>query len=44
LLEFDDLSKLIENISREHVVVLYGDYVDDLEILADVLGLDFIRC
>ncbi|MDR3373398.1 MAG: hypothetical protein P4L98_06675 [Ancalomicrobiaceae bacterium] len=44
LLEFDDLPKLIENISREHVVILYGDYVDDLAILADVLGLNFIRC
>ncbi|MDR3374919.1 MAG: hypothetical protein P4L98_14420 [Ancalomicrobiaceae bacterium] len=44
LLEFDNLPKLIDNISREHVVIVYGDYVDDLKILADVLGLAFVRC
>lgn len=44
LLEFDDLPKLVANISREHVVVLYGDHVHELEILAGVLGVDFICC
>jgi L-fucose isomerase-like protein len=44
LLEFDDLKKLIANISREHVVIVYGDYLRPLEILADVLKVDFIRC
>ena len=44
LLEFDDLPKLIDNISREHVVILYGDHLHELEILAGVLGTNFIRC
>lgn len=44
LLEFDDLPKLVDNISREHVVVLYGDHLHELEILAGVLGTNFIRC
>lgn len=41
LLEFRDLPGLIENISREHVVILYGDCLREFEILAQVLGL---RC
>ena len=44
LLEFNDLPKVIDNISREHVVLLYGDHVDELAILADVMGLEFVRC
>ena len=44
LLEFDDLPKLVENISREHVVILYGDHLHELEILSAVLGTNFICC
>lgn len=44
LLEFDDLPKLVENISREHVVILYGDHLHELEILSSVLGTNFICC
>jgi hypothetical protein len=44
LLEFDDLPKLVDNISREHVVILYGDHLHELEILAGVLGTNFICC
>lgn len=44
LLEFDDLEKLIENISREHTVILYGDHRHELSILADVLGLRYVAC
>lgn len=40
LLEFGDLGRFIDHISREHVVLLYGDYVREFEILAQVLGLD----
>jgi hypothetical protein len=40
LLEFSDLEKLIDHISREHVVICYGNHVRELEILAQVLGLD----
>jgi len=40
LLRFRDLAGFVENISREHTVVVYGDHVADLETLADVLGLD----
>ena len=44
LLEFDDLQKLIANISREHTVVLYGDRARELEVLADCLGLQCVTC
>jgi len=40
LLEFDDLGRFIENISREHVVICYGDHRPELVLLAEVLGLD----
>lgn len=39
LLEFRDLQGFIDNISREHTVIVYGDHIHDLEILAKVLGL-----
>ncbi|MCX7038844.1 MAG: hypothetical protein NT005_06895, partial [Spirochaetes bacterium] len=39
LLEFDDLEGFVENISREHTVILYGDRRAELRVLADVLGL-----
>lgn len=44
LLEFEDLPALVRNISREHVVVLYGDHVHEFSILAEVLGLQFVPC
>jgi hypothetical protein len=44
LLEFDDLPKLIQNISREHTVIMYGDSIHELSILAEVLGLLCIVC
>jgi hypothetical protein len=44
LLEFEDLPKLVRNISREHTVIFYGDGVREMEVLADVLGLKCIMC
>jgi L-fucose isomerase-like protein len=40
LLEFRDLRGFEEAVSRDHVVVIYGDHQRDFEILADVLGLE----
>jgi len=40
LLEFRDLRGFEEAVSRDHVVVVYGDYQRHFEILAGVLGLD----
>jgi len=40
LLEFRDLEGFVENISREHTAVVYGNYIDELKTLAGVLGLD----
>jgi len=40
LLRFDDLEGFVENISREHTVVVYGDHVADFQTLAGVLGLN----
>ena len=40
LLRFNDLEAFVANISREHTVVVYGDHVADLRVLAGVLGLD----
>lgn len=40
LLKFRDLEGFVENISREHSVVLYGQHVPDFQVLAEVLGLD----
>ncbi|MBN2448860.1 MAG: hypothetical protein JXR77_00640 [Lentisphaeria bacterium] len=39
LLRFQDLPGFVEAISREHTVVLYGDWVRELEVVAGVLGL-----
>ncbi len=39
LIEFKDLQGFIDNISREHTVIVYGDHIHELEILARVLGL-----
>ncbi len=44
LLEFDNLEKLVENISREHTVIVYGDRVQELSVLAEVLGLSRVIC
>jgi hypothetical protein len=40
LLEFRDLPGFEAAVSRDHVVVLYGDHQRDFEILAGVLGLE----
>jgi len=40
LLRFKNLEEFVENISREHTVVVYGDHVTEFEVLARVLGLD----
>jgi hypothetical protein len=40
LLEFENLERFVENISREHAVIVYGDHVRDLMVLAGTLGLD----
>ena len=40
LLEFRDLRGFEEAVSRDHVVILYGDHQRDFEILAGVLGLE----
>jgi hypothetical protein len=39
LLEFRDLNGFVEAVSRDHVVVIYGDHQRDFEILAEVLRL-----
>jgi len=40
LLEFRDLNGFTEAVSRDHVIVIYGDHQRDFEILAGVLGLE----
>lgn len=40
LLRFRDLDGFVRNISREHTAVVYGDHMEALRILAEVLGLD----
>lgn len=40
LLEFRDLEALVANISREHIVLVYGDHAEDYRTLAKVLRLD----
>jgi L-fucose isomerase-like protein len=40
LLEFRDLAGFEEAVSRDHVVVIYGEHQRDFEILAGVLGLE----
>ncbi len=41
LLRLDHLIHFFEQVSRDHVVILYGNHVHDLRILAEVLGLKF---
>jgi L-fucose isomerase-like protein len=43
LLELSNLHDFFEHVSRDHVVVLYGDHGRDFEILAGVLGLQFCK-
>jgi len=40
LLEFRDLPGFEAAVSRDHVVILYGDHLRDFEILAGILGLE----
>ncbi len=40
LLKFRDLEGFVANISREHTAIVYGDHVDDMKLLGQVLGLD----
>lgn len=40
LLRFENLEGFVENISREHTVVVYGDHVTEFEVLSRVLGLE----
>lgn len=42
LLEFDDLEYCIKNISREHLVLGFGDFRRDMEILAEVMKLNIL--
>lgn len=42
LLELSNLKDFFEQVSRDHVVVVYGDHLRDFEILAGVLGLKFL--
>lgn len=39
LLQFDDLESFVEDISREHTVIVYGDHVESLKTLAGVLNI-----
>jgi L-fucose isomerase-like protein len=41
LLEFRNLEAFVESISREHTAVVYGDHIDELRTLAEVLKLDY---
>lgn len=40
LLQFRNLEAFVESISREHAAVVYGDHIDELRTLAEVLKLD----
>jgi len=40
LMEFSDLEGFVENISREHVAIVYGSHIEDFKVLADILKLD----
>ncbi len=39
LLRFDDLRGFVENISREHSVIVHGDHAEDFATLGEVLGM-----
>jgi L-fucose isomerase-like protein len=40
LMEFRDLPDFVRNISREHTAIVYGDHIQELEVLGNVLGLN----
>jgi L-fucose isomerase-like protein len=40
LLKFKNLEGFVEQISREHAVIVYGDHVLEYEMLARILGLE----
>ncbi|RPI34489.1 MAG: hypothetical protein EHM70_02725 [Chloroflexota bacterium] len=40
LLEIRNLPAFFDSVSRDHVVIMYGDHVADFAILASVLGLE----
>lgn len=44
LLEFGDLPKLNQNISREHTVIMCGDHVQELSFAAAVLRIRCVVC
>ena len=37
----DDSERSFEAVTRDHVIVLYGDHTRDLETLAWILGLQY---
>ncbi|NQT93361.1 MAG: hypothetical protein HQ559_11420 [Lentisphaerae bacterium] len=39
LLEFRNLNGFVDNISREHTAIVYGEHIGELQVLARVLGL-----
>jgi L-fucose isomerase-like protein len=42
LVEFEDLPGFVRTISREHTAVAYGDHYKEIQVLAEVLGLQCI--
>jgi len=44
LLELNGLDGFINNISREHMVLIYGNRIEELKILCDTLGLNALVC
>jgi len=40
LLSFRDLPGFVDNISREHTAVVYGDHTEELKVLGENLGLN----
>ncbi len=40
LLKFKNLEGFVENISREHSVIVYGDHIAELQTLCRILGLN----
>ncbi len=39
LMEFRNLPEFVDNISREHTAIVYGDHIDELRVLGEILGL-----
>jgi hypothetical protein len=40
LLRFRDMEGFVENISREHIVLVYGEHIEDFKVLGEILGLN----